>query len=391
MAQSNNNGKNRRFLFTSESVSRGHPDKVCDQIADAVLDECLRQDVNSKVACETAVKTGTIWIFGEISTRANIDYQTIARDVVRKIGFNNSSTSFDADTCGVLVSIQGQSPEIAKKVHEEILDPKDIGAGDQGMMFGYATDETPEMMPLSHLLASKLAMKLNEVREQLGWVLPDGKSQVTVEYENQGGKIIPLRVHTVVMSVQHVKDTPKQKIQEDLKNHVIKEVIPAKYLDDKTAYFLNQYGEFNVGGPKGDAGVTGRKVVVDGYGGWGGSGGGAFSGKDPSKVDRSASYCARRIAKSLVAAGLCNRCMIQLSYCIGHSDPLSVFVDSYGTGVKPDEELERIVKANFNLKPGQIVQDLKLLRPIFQQTASFGHFGRTEDAFTWEIPMKLTF
>jgi len=384
------NSNKRTFLFTSESVCKGHPDKMCDQIADAVLDACLTKDKDAKVACETAVKTGTIWIFGEITTTAVIDFQEVARKTVNSIGFDHSDKGFDGNTCGVLVSVQQQSPNIADKVHIN-KSIEDTGAGDQGMMFGYATDETEEMMPLTHLLASKICQRLEEASKTIPWIRPDGKSQVTVEYEKIGSKIIPKRVHTVVVSVQHAKGVSKEQIQKDLKEEVVLKVIPSNLLDSNTKYLLNSSGEFIIGGPMGDAGVTGRKVVVDGYGGWGGSGGGAFSGKDPTKVDRSASYAARWIAKSLVAAKLCSRCTIQLSYCIGEKEPLSLFVDSYGTGVKSDVELEEIVRKNFGLRPGNFIQDLDLKKPFYSRTSAYGHFGRKDPAFTWEVPKKLNY
>eukprot|EP00013_Stygamoeba_regulata_P024268 CAMPEP_0177664052 /NCGR_PEP_ID=MMETSP0447-20121125/20271_1 /TAXON_ID=0 /ORGANISM="Stygamoeba regulata, Strain BSH-02190019" /LENGTH=386 /DNA_ID=CAMNT_0019169965 /DNA_START=194 /DNA_END=1354 /DNA_ORIENTATION=- len=379
----------RSFLFTSECVSEGHPDKICDQISDAVLDACLAQDPNSKVACETSVKTGLVLIFGEITSQAHLDYQQIARRTVKRIGFDHSDKGFDFKTCNVMTAVEQQSPEIAGAVHLN-KSTEEMGAGDQGIMFGYATDETPEMMPLTHVLASKLCSRLSEVRNNgpCKWLRPDAKTQVTVEYKRTGGKLTPVRVHTVVISTQHDPTIAQKDIVAQLKEHVIKAVIPAEYLDDNTIYHLNPSGSFVIGGPMGDAGLTGRKIIVDTYGGWGAHGGGAFSGKDPSKVDRSAAYAARWIAKSVVAAGLCTRCLVQISYAIGVAEPLSVFVDTYGTG--DDAQIDAVIAKNFDLRPGIILQELDLRRPIYEKTAYFGHFGRDDPDFTWEQPKKLT-
>eukprot|EP01126_Amoeba_proteus_P021971 TRINITY_DN2231_c0_g1_i2.p1 TRINITY_DN2231_c0_g1~~TRINITY_DN2231_c0_g1_i2.p1 ORF type:complete len:333 (-),score=55.07 TRINITY_DN2231_c0_g1_i2:50-1048(-) len=331
-------------------------------------------------------------IFGEITTRGHPDYQKIVRDAVKHIGFDNGEIGFDYKTCNVMVCIEQQSPDIAGGVHIGKSD-EDLGAGDQGHMFGYATNETPELMPLTHVLAAKLAKAISDARRSglVPWLRPDAKTQVTIEYKNDNGRSVPQRVHTVVISAQHSPDVTVEQIRKDLKEKIIIPTIPAQYLDDQTIYHLNPSGRFVIGGPQGDAGTTGRKIIVDTYGGWGAHGGGAFSGKDPTKVDRSAAYACRWIAKSLVAAGLCDRCLVQVSYSIAVAHPTSVFVNSYGTGKKSDAELMEIIKANFDLRPGMIIRALNLRRPIYFKTASFGHFGREDDDFEWEKPKKLVF
>jgi len=386
------------FMFTSESVNEGHPDKLADQVSDAVVDACFAQDTNSHVACETCTGTNFVMVFGEITTNAKVDYEAVVREAIKEIGFDHPDKGLDYKTCEVLNKLHGQSQEIANSVHAKGQAPEDIGAGDQGHMFGYATDETPEMMPLTHSLATGLGYRLTQVRKNgtLPKIRPDGKTQVSVEYKKRAdGSLEPLRVHTVVISTQHDPDYTQEQLGKDLMEFVIKPIVPAKYLDDKTIYHLNPSGSFVIGGPEGDGGLTGRKIIIDTYGGWGAHGGGAFSGKDPSKVDRSAAYYCRWIAKSLVAAKLCHRCLVQVSYAIGVPAPLSVFVDSYASGMggQDDKSLLAIIMKNFDMRAGMLVRELDMLKPKYKKTAAYGHFGncaRADDPdFTWEVPKTL--
>ena len=380
-----------RHLFTSESVTEGHPDKICDQISDAILDELLKQDHLSRVACETTVTTGLVLVAGEITTKAYADIPKIVRETVREIGYDRAKFGFDCDTCAVITSIDEQSGDIAMGV-DEALESRDgqqteeeieaIGAGDQGIMFGFACNETEELMPLPISLAHKLARRLTEVRKNntLGYLRPDGKTQVTVEYEGN----TPVRVHTVLMSTQHGEEVTNDTIREDLINHVIKAVIPSELLDEETKIYINPTGRFVVGGPQGDTGLTGRKIIIDTYGGYSRHGGGAFSGKDATKVDRSAAYAARYVAKNIVAAGLADKCEIELAYAIGVAKPLSIFIDTFGTGKVSEDKLVELVEKNFDLRPGAIIRDLDLRKPIFKSTAAYGHFGRTDVDLPWE-------
>lgn len=377
-------------LFTSESVTEGHPDKMCDAISDAILDACMAQDPMSRVACETASCTGFVMVTGEITTKAQLDIPAIVRRTVNEIGYDDAKTGFDGHTCAVMVALDQQSPDIAMGVDRALeardgsmTDELDTGAGDQGMMFGYATDETPELMPYPIALAHKLALQLTRVRKDgtLTYLRPDGKTQVSVEYDEEGR---PKRLEAVVLSTQHDEEVTQEKIHEDIKKYVFDPILPKELVDDSTKFFINPTGRFVIGGPHGDAGLTGRKIIVDTYGGYARHGGGAFSGKDCTKVDRSAAYAARYVAKNIVAAGLAKKCEIQISYAIGVAQPTSVMVDTFGTGVLSDEKLVEIVRQNFDLRPAGIIRMLDLRRPIYRETAAYGHFGRTDLDLPWE-------
>jgi S-adenosylmethionine synthetase len=369
-------------LFTSESVTEGHPDKVADAISDSILDAIIEQDKKARVACETLVTTGLAFIAGEISTECYVDMPQIVRNTIREIGYNSSDMGFDWQTCSVLTSIDHQSPDIAVGVNEGEGLFTEQGAGDQGLMFGFASSETPELMPMPIVMAHRLTRRLAEVRKKgiVDIFRPDGKAQVTIEYEN----CIPKRVDAVVVSTQHCAEAKYDQVKEAVMEEVIKKIIPSEMIDSKTRYYINPTGKFVVGGPMGDCGLTGRKIIVDTYGGQGSHGGGCFSGKDPSKVDRSASYMGRYIAKNIVASGLAKKCEVQLAYAIGYPEPVSVLVDTFGTGKVPNSALSSVIREVFNLTPGGIIRDLDLLRPIYKKTSSYGHFGREEEGFTWE-------
>ncbi|MFN3694305.1 MAG: methionine adenosyltransferase [Ignavibacterium sp.] len=366
------------FFFTSESVSEGHPDKVCDAISDGVLDAIIKLDPNARVACETFVTTGLVLVGGEITTSAYVEIPEVVRATIKKIGYTSAEYKFDSESCSVLNAIHSQSPDIAMGVDKG-------GAGDQGLMFGYACDQTPEFMPMPIMFAHKLVKRLADIRKSfdgfMPYLRPDAKSQVTIEYDNEWK---PVRVDTIVVSTQHDPDVTQERIKEDVIEEVVKKVIPAEMLDNKTKYFVNPTGRFEIGGPHGDSGLTGRKIIVDTYGGWAPHGGGAFSGKDPSKVDRSATYAARHIAKNVVAAGLAKECLVQVAYAIGVAEPVSIFVNTKGTGVIPDSEIANMISKEVDLTPKGIIERLKLRRPIYQKTSAYGHFGRTEEDFTWE-------
>ncbi|WP_342752928.1 methionine adenosyltransferase [Shouchella clausii] len=388
--------KRGRHLFTSESVTEGHPDKICDQISDAILDEILKKDPNARVACETSVTTGLVLVAGEITTNTYVDIPSVVRQTIKEIGYTRAKYGFDAETCAVLTSIDEQSPDIAMGV-DQALEAREgamtdaeieaIGAGDQGLMFGFATNETEELMPLPISLSHKLSRRLTEVRKNgtLGYLRPDGKTQVTIEYDEND---TPVRVDTIVLSTQHAPEVTLEQIQADLKEHVIEAVVPSALIDEETKYFINPTGRFVIGGPQGDAGLTGRKIIVDTYGGYARHGGGAFSGKDATKVDRSAAYAARYVAKNIVAAGLADSCEVQLAYAIGVAQPVSISIDTFGTGKAAEDVLVELVRKHFDLRPAGIIRMLDLRRPIYKQTAAYGHFGRTDVPLPWEATDK---
>lgn len=375
----------QNFIFTSESVTEGHPDKISDQVSDAVLDAMLKDDPKSRVACETLTTTGLIMVAGEITSKSVVDIPSVVRETIREIGYTDSSMGFDADTCAVMAAIDKQSPDIAVGVDSS--DDKEQGAGDQGLMFGYAIDETPEMMPTPIMFAHRLAKRLSEVRKDgtLGFLRSDGKSQVTVRYENKK----PVAIDTIVVSSQHSEEVSNKDINEGIREEVINKTVDPSLITDETKIFINPTGRFVVGGPMGDAGLTGRKIIIDTYGGWARHGGGAFSGKDPSKVDRSATYMARYVAKNVVASGLAKECEVQLAYAIGVADPVSVMVDTFGTGKIPEDQISAAIRDVFDLRPSGIVKSLNLLRPIYRGTAAYGHFGKTGDNYTWEKTDKI--
>lgn len=377
------------FLFTSESVNDGHPDKICDQIVDAILDACIKDDEKSRVSCNCCIKSGMVFLFGEITTNSRVNYEQVVRETIKEIGYDDASKGFDYKTCNVVVAIEEQSQDISQCVDSDSIE--DLGAGDQCIIFGYATNETEEKIPLSHLVALQLTEKITSLRKDgtLSWLRPDAKVQVTFEYELEDGVVVPVRVHSIVISTQHDDQVTNKQIRSDLMEHVVKSVVDSKYLDTRTIFHFNPSGRFITGGPDGDTGISGRQMNVDTYGGWVSQSSGSFSGKDMTKIERSGTYAARWVAKSLVAANLCKRVLVQVSYAIGISSPLSLHVDTYGTGSITDKEILDIINQNFDLRPGCIIRDLKLLRPVMKKTSVQGHFGRADEDFTWETPKLL--